>query len=161
MIILEGPDGGGKSTLAARLHRDYDYAIVKTGPPALDEDTTAAYLSALYTALARPGLTIFDRLHLGEAIYGPLLRSTDRMGASGLKVIERAIAENGVRLLICCPPWETLKIGWRSKPDLLKTEAQLRHVYEAYVGHAVRLCLVCYDWTAPDAEARVKEIIEA
>ena len=161
MIILEGPDGGGKSTLAARLHRDYDYAIVKTGPPALDEDTTAAYLSALYTALARPGLTIFDRLHLGEAIYGPLLRSTDRMGASGLKVIERAIAENGVRLIICVPPWEILMAGWRSKYDLLKNETQLRYVYEAYLGHAVRLDIIPHDWTAPDAEERIKEMIEA
>jgi hypothetical protein len=51
--------------------------------------------------------------------------------------------------------------GWRSKDDLLKTETQLCYVYEAYLGHAVRLGIIPYDWTAPDAEERIKEMIEA
>lgn len=161
IVILEGPDGGGKSWLATQLHDVYGYRIVKTGPPALDGDVTAAYLAALHEALQRPGRVVFDRLHTGESIYGPLLRGVDRMGADGLMRIELVINFTGVKLIIVCPPWEALVAGWRAKNDLLKTEDALRQVHDAYLGHAARLGITPYDWTAADAEERLKEMIDA
>ncbi len=119
------------------------------------------YLLALTDALDRPCCTVFDRLHIGEAIYGPLLRGTDRMGLDGLKVLERVIQLIGARLIIVCPPWDTLVAGWRAKNDLLKTEDALRQVHDAYLGHAARLGITPYDWTAADAEERLKEMIDA
>jgi hypothetical protein len=160
IIILEGPDGGGKSTLAAWLHKIHGYDIVKTGPPSPTGDVTATYLCALHDAAQRSGLTVFDRLHLGEAIYGPLLRGVDRMGAPGLTVIECAIKHYGVKLVICSPPWETLVAGWSSKDDLLRSMDQLHTVRNEYLKHVERLGLQVYDWTADDAENVLKGMIE-
>jgi thymidylate kinase len=154
VIILEGPDGGGKTTLASWLHNTHGYVIVKTGPPG-PGDVNAAYTAVLNAAIGRPDKTVFDRLHLGEAIYGPLLRGVDRMGADGLALIEQIIADNNVQLIICCPPWNVLVDGWRAKDDLLKNESQLRTVYNRYVEEAKRLKLAVYDWTVLDAEERL------
>lgn len=159
VVVLEGPDGGGKTTLANYLRDTHDYDIVKTGPPSTD-DATTEYLDVLYTAIhGQP--TVLDRCHLGEAIYGPLLRGADRMGADGLSVIERVIARHGVRLIICAPPWQTLVEGWRSKEDLVKDEATLRTIYDKYLAHAARLSIVPYDWTAADAELALMKLLEA
>ena len=160
IILLEGADGSGKSHLAAWLHDTHGYDIVKTGPPPLNGNVAAMYLDALTSALKWPGRTVFDRLHIGEAIYGPILRSEDRMGPEGMAAMERVIARHGVRLIICSPPWDTLVAGWRSKDDLLKNEATLRTVRERYLEEADRLGITPYDWTASDAEERLKEMIE-
>ena len=158
VIILEGPDGGGKTTLANWLHNTHGYNIVKTGPPG-PGDVTATYLNALTAAIERPDKTVLDRLHLGEAIYGPLLRGVDRMGPGGLAAIEWAIANcSDVRLVIVCPPWDVLVEGWRSKDDLLKDERQLRTIYDAYLAHAARLGVKPYDWTIATTST-IKELI--
>jgi thymidylate kinase len=157
---LEGADGSGKSTLANWLRDIHGYEIVKTGPPAPTGNLTVTYLDALHTAIRGPGRTVFDRCHLGEAVYGPILRGVDRIGIEGLAAIERVIAKHDVRLIICSPPWKTLVAGWRSKDDLLKDEATLRTVYERYQEEAARLGIVPYDWTAADATERLKEMIE-
>ena len=162
VVILEGCDGSGKTTLAGALtrRRGYSYSVVKTGPPVPGYDVAVAYLDEIYAALARLGRTLFDRLHLGEKIYGPLLRGEDRMGRDGLATIERVMATHDVSLIICCPPWDTLVASWRSKDDLLKNETQVRHVYDAYLCEAVRLGITPYDWTAPNAEEILKGLIE-
>lgn len=151
VVVLEGCDGSGKTVLARRLAAEHGYEIVKTGPPAPGEDPGLSYITALRGALARPGRTVFDRLHLGELIYGPLLRGGSRLDGGGLRVIEGVIALNDVRLVICAPPWETAVAGWRSKDDLLKTETQLRWVYDRYLEEAARLGLTPYDWTKDGA----------
>ena len=161
VVVLEGADGSGKSMIASWLRDTHGYAIVKTGPPAPTGNLTVAYLDALHTAIRGPGRTVFDRLHLGDAIYGSILRGVDRIGGEGLAAIERVIAKHGVRLIICSPPWETLVAGWRSKEDLLKDEATLRAVYHRYQEEAARLGITPYDWTAPDAAQRLKEMIDA
>lgn len=161
VVILEGPDGSGKSMVAKHLHDKYGYEIEKTGPPPSSGDVSALYRHRLRTSLARSTRTVFDRLHVGEAIYGPLLRGADRMGADGLDSIERIIAENNVALIICCPPWDTLVEGWRSKDDLLKNEDMLRAVRDKYFTHAVRLGVRVYDWTASNADEVLKGLIDA
>jgi hypothetical protein len=162
VIILEGCDGSGKTTLAGALmrKRGFNYNVVKTGPPKPDYDVAVAYLDAIYAALSKLDRTLFDRLHLGEKIYGPLLRGEDRMGKDGLATIERVIAAHDVALVICCPPWDALVAGWRSKDDLLKNETQLRHVYDAYLREVERLGITPYDWTALNAENVLKGLIE-
>jgi hypothetical protein len=152
IIILEGCDGSGKTTLANWLRDELGYHIVKTGPPAPGESTfksyTAALLEAAEAAVYNGRRTVFDRLHTGETIYGPLLRGRDTLGIQGRDLIEALIAACGAVVVICAPPWEVLVKGWSGKDDLLKRESQLRQVNDAYLAEAARLGLEVYDWTS-------------
>ena len=147
IIILEGADGSGKSTLANWLNAKHGYEIVKTNAPRPDEDVFKAYTDSLMTAVHSGRPTVFDRLHTGERIYGPLLRREDRLGTQGAALMERLVAATGTALVICAPPWTALAVGWAGKDDLLKRESQLRIVDAAYLAEAKRLGLTPYDWT--------------
>lgn len=68
MIVLEGPDGGGKSTLAHRLSEVLNWPVVKSkGPPADQEE-----LLARIDAYRKMGpYIIFDRHPIvSNTIYG-------------------------------------------------------------------------------------------
>lgn len=70
-IVLEGPNGGGKSTVAAALK---PHMLLKAGPPT---HTTAyeEWVAPLiqYADLPFTNLVVADRWHLGEAVYPALL----------------------------------------------------------------------------------------
>lgn len=96
VYVFEGPDLAGKSSLARRLanglkDRGEKVEIVKFGPPGdvksyeLFNKLVGAVSNA--ATMSRTGVNvIFDRLHLGELVYGPVMR--DR----SLLSMEQAIA---------------------------------------------------------------------
>lgn len=147
VVILEGPDGGGKTTLARWLRDQRGYQIVKTNAPSPKENVFKSYTDSLLAAVESGQPTVLDRHYLGEGIYGPLLRGEDRLGRQGRDLLERLIVARGVKLVICSPPWAKLVKGWAGKDDLLKRQAQLRQVRQAYLSEARRLGLEVYDWT--------------
>ena len=75
MIIVEGPDGAGKSTLCRELASEFHVPIhikePKDGPTNARENT--------YEALQRAvswdeSIRIYDRLYFSELVYGSILR---------------------------------------------------------------------------------------
>lgn len=105
IVVIEGADGTGKTSLIDALVDWRDDAIVmKSGPPG--DNPYLEYATAIERAIdaARNGkIVLIDRLHLGEAIYGPLLR-----GKSGLSIDEvrtlsaRLDSACAVRLVLDC-----------------------------------------------------------
>lgn len=69
-VILEGPDGTGKTTIAEQL-RQAGYFYAHAGP----EDTLPV-LAKRMSELQGLKYVVWDRAHLGEAVYGPLDRGT-------------------------------------------------------------------------------------
>jgi hypothetical protein len=88
LIVIEGADKTGKTTLAKAVAKQLGYEYVHfsapKGPPA-DE-----YIDFLL-ALKKP--TVCDRFHLGELVYGPMLR-----GKAGLTPLELVTIERVMRL---------------------------------------------------------------
>ena len=82
VIIIEGPDNIGKTTLANQLAKEFNGVVKhsaaqkKKGAAALDEQR-----KKLARTLAEveegddPQLEIWDRSIIGEAVYGPLYRT--------------------------------------------------------------------------------------
>lgn len=70
-IVLEGPDGGGKSTLARCIQTQLGYSIhASEGPIRSEVDMVGRF--ATFTLKKN---TIFDRIAMiSEPIYGPLLQ---------------------------------------------------------------------------------------
>ena len=79
MIIVEGPDNSGKSTLIKNLAKDFKLRTLKCsrhGPPIDGNDNYQRTQEIIERALKFPDNNIIvDRISLiGEEIYGPILR---------------------------------------------------------------------------------------
>jgi len=118
MILLEGPDLSGKSTLAAELaaHRPKKVPFVTTehyGPPG--PDPLNEYLTAVLRARQRyrrdGTVTIFDRLHLGQPTYGVVCRG-EKDGMEWRRLLERLMLSLGAVLVPCYLSEEKFLRAW-------------------------------------------------
>lgn len=155
IIILEGPDGGGKTSLARKLVAE-GYTYVHSGPPEYGEDLLHQYAMTLYNANLRPGSTVIDRLSLGESIYGPLLRGRDLLGAEGQVLLRRMILGYGAFEIICLPPYEVAFQGWRKDMGVVKDARTYKLTYEAYEAHVYGR--TCYDFTEDPDGVGIKHL---
>lgn len=75
IIILEGPDCSGKTTLANELMKKYKNCVYIHNVVSLDIATL--HISAWFNAinLSDEFTVIIDRLHLSEEIYGTIFRN--------------------------------------------------------------------------------------
>lgn len=95
IIVLEGPDFSGKSTLAARIADIYHAIGMKVSEihnGSLPEVTnlTDYYLHQI-TAPYNDDVRVIDRLHISEQIYGPYYRDTCRISNDGMRVIDQML----------------------------------------------------------------------
>lgn len=98
MLILEGPDGSGKTTLAQELCKAFNLTYEHSGPPSPEENLFRTYQRRLQNA--QPG-TVFDRLFHGEAVYGPLLRGGSRLDEVQLAYLELEATTAGAMVVWC------------------------------------------------------------
>jgi predicted ATPase len=91
LIVLEGCDGAGKTTMADALAAHHGYAIVHATRTPEGIDLVAKY-SAI---LARPGPLVLDRSFVSELVYGPLERGRSRLTISDAAHLAAAVAERG------------------------------------------------------------------
>jgi hypothetical protein len=151
IVILEGPDGAGKTTLARELCASYDLEYHHEGPPPLDVDPLLFYGKLLQDARTAGRRVVFDRMALGERVYGPIYRKKDRLGELGWRVFVRLIRAAGARQILCLPSYEVCRASWASgREELLKTEDAFARSYHAYVSLAARgIGGFRYDYTKP------------
>jgi hypothetical protein len=130
-ILLEGPDGGGKTTLAARLAAELGLEVVKNGPPVVE--MTSARLYALYASQLRPGVVI-DRAWPSEQVYAPLFRrkclTSERAGVE----LWRRFGEVGGAAVLCLPPLHACLEAIRTRGDDLVDDETLRRAWAQYAG---------------------------
>jgi len=135
VIILEGPDGGGKTTLAKKLEA-MGFKYEHEGPPPANTDLISYYLERLNRAIESSHNTVFDRLWLGERVYGPTARCLDRIGHEGQKLFMRLHNSKSIVQFICLPPWNTVEENYTTKikdpTDYLKSLDKLQRVYQIY-----------------------------
>jgi thymidylate kinase len=74
-VALDGCDGAGKTTLAARLHAEHGFAIVHADRTPEHLDLSQRY----HEILAGPGRIVLDRCFLSELVYGPLYYGRSRL----------------------------------------------------------------------------------
>lgn len=132
IIILEGPDGGGKTTLARQLCERYGAAYHHEGPPPLNVPPLLWYGRVLESV--RGQNVVLDRLALGERVYGPVARNSDRLGEDGWRVFNRLIMAVGAWQVLCLPPYQAAFMAWSSgRDEFLKTREKFDKTYDAYI----------------------------
>lgn len=148
-IILEGPDGAGKSTLAEQIYHklkissDYlghERKILHCGPP--PERTRRGVLEQYVLSIedydAASTDVVADRWHFGEATYAPILRpetNTDGyglLGKAGWRWTELFLLSRGAVTLNVLAPLDMLKSRLLARGDDLISVDQLEQIVALY-----------------------------
>lgn len=134
LIILEGPDGAGKSTLAERYAAQGFWVVHLDRFPRV-KNLARLHLEAMTPALNRHRAVVLDRAWMTERVYGEVYRSgANRIPVPLARMLERVAARCPTRVLLCLPPVEACLKAFRSRRDqeYLKGEDDLRRVWERY-----------------------------
>lgn len=137
LVILEGPDGAGKSTLAKKLAEQFSAGIIHHGPY-LDVresgDLASKYLPGIRRALAGEPV-IMDRCWLSEPIYGKAFRGgVNRLRREHVRMLERAAMSADALVINCLPHMEVCLNTFRERrqEEYLQREEQLKMVWHEY-----------------------------
>ena len=130
IIILEGIDGGGKSTLAKtiKILSPIPATIVHNGP--MKGTVEEEYILPLLRA--KPDeLLIADRWHLSECVYGALYRDKSEVGPVTLLAIEALLTKQKAARFIALPPLKIVRerLATRGEEFLKEADIELVHTY--------------------------------
>jgi hypothetical protein len=152
IIILEGPDGGGKSTLGREMANRSGALLTHLGPfRELRKGIARFYAEAMMPAILGAADVIMDRSWLSEPIYGHIYRNgLDRVEPDRARILERLAMRCRVVVVRCMAPYEEHERLFLSRKgeEMLADTTQLRGVYDLYdQGMGSHLHVVDYDRT--------------
>jgi adenylate kinase family enzyme len=105
MMIIEGPDGSGKTTLAFRLAKMMECDRIHAGGPA---NTSSELRGRMDFQLEFFG-HILDRASVvSEQVYGPIVRGKMLISKKEMRCYEEKFIDGGWILIYCRPRIETL-----------------------------------------------------
>jgi thymidylate kinase len=144
VVILDGCDGTGKTTLAGHLSAQHGYAAVHS--PATPEGTDLA--SRYQEIWSLPGRVVLDRCFISELVYGPLRRGRSRISAAqATRLAEDATMHGAVFVHLTGAP-ATLaarlmaRDGIADIGDITILLAAYHRVFAIIAGHATVIPLV-------------------
>lgn len=152
ITIFEGPDGGGKSTIAQEYAQLTQARYVHHGPYKQVTDGLARMVyESMLPALLGYEDVVLDRCWISEPIYADAFREgRDRVGPERARMMDRVAMRCGAVVVRCLPPWAFVKATFNGRKDeeYLDDDQQLLRVYGDY-QHDLNTHLhgVDYDWT--------------
>lgn len=171
IVILEGPDGAGKSTLAEQLRKEFERDrithVTKHGPyNGVDAaDLCRIFFRAMTSALTYDEHLIMDRSWISEPIYADVYRNgVNRVDLQRRRMLERVALSRGGVIVHCQPAFELCEKAFLSRKDAeyLDTTQQLQKVYSEYMsmGQNSALPLLHYDYEHDNVDDLVDDIFE-
>lgn len=159
MIIFEGPDGSGKTTLINEFREQFDIPIA---PRVVGKNTEAMLdLRDWVDNNLEEGFqrVIFDRYRLiSESIYGPIIRDIQHEGFDDREwLMGRLVKFYNIHPIIiyCLPPLQAVIDNVTDDEDNQMVQPRIRSIYNAYVSRATLDFIMCpapvfiYDYTQP------------
>jgi len=163
MIVVEGPDGSGKTTLIKEIQTQFPVTVA---PRVVSKDAEAMVDLVQWVEENNQKLdqgVVYDRHRLiSEPIYGPVLRSQTEAGFEDIHWMTaqmRLFYAKKPVLIYCLPPRGIVKANAFSDDDNRVVQGEdgrtLERIYDLYVARAAvdigtsRAYL--YDYTQPGA----------
>lgn len=138
IIIIEGPDGSGKTTLAKRLAFDYNGTILHQ-TYRFKNKIHLYYLAIFKKALklADKKLVILDRFHISEEIYAKVFRNGTKWPWL-IKIINNIIEELKIPVILCVPLNLSQGLKWfnKAKKERIEQYNNINNVIKEYLLYA-------------------------
>lgn len=161
MIIVEGPDGAGKSTLVKELKEQFpELEEGKRGVDDRDklwEVTRPDTYRALAECLTTPNPHIWDRLFWSEFAYWSVTGRECQFTVNDELVIPQVIKALRAPVIWCLPPITTVEDNVDNSKQMFGVAGNVTKIYEKYVQmrnqemlmpHGINL--MTYDYTSDD-----------
>lgn len=134
VLILEGPDGSGKTTLAEKLKAaGWKYVHHGLYPDDSPEKLFRRYASCIIAASRSKVPVVVDRCHWSEYAYGTVMRNGSRLTPMHLRLLHRLCRGLGVIQVVCLPGRKTVEQNWRMKKnDYTSDVEKLHRLYTVY-----------------------------
>lgn len=169
MIIVEGPDNAGKTTLCNTLSRELNKGIIHSPNHKDMMSSTEKWFEWIIQSLTHPSNAhiIYDRHPLiSEQVYGPVLRRHNFFGDGRGAAFYHLLLKSNPLIIYCKPPEENLMdFGDREQLEGVIDNANLLAVaYDAFMHDLFHHELfngdvIKYDYTSNSIEY-VTEAIE-
>ncbi len=151
VVVLEGCDGTGKTTLATTLADRHDYLVVHSGRTPDSVDLAARYRMILAT----PGKVVLDRSFISELVYGPLDHGRSRLTiTAAISLAQLVAARGGVLVHLTGSPAAILS-RLQARDGSVPGGERIRIIIDTYNNAFAKLGrtapVVTTDTTAPSA----------
>jgi len=127
IIILEGENKTGKTTLANYIKENFDFDYIKCSQPKgnpFDE-----YNNILDNIKEH---TIIDRFHWGELVYGPIYRGKSGISESQFNELEKKIEDLGAIIIYCYDNANNIKKRFIEEKEEFATTNNIEKVLKLY-----------------------------
>lgn len=163
VYIVEGPDGGGKSTLVQTLHDRLKslgraVKIAHHGPYLEEARIGWHYFHSMRDSLIRGVDVIFDRCWLSEPIYGKVMRhGLDRISGAEKRMLDRAALTCDGVIILCATEKERMLTTWESRkggeyPDARSKISAIIDAYAQLPNASRALPLIAFDYAKKSFE---------
>lgn len=170
MIIIEGPDGSGKTTLVSHLSGKYDIPIAERVVAQDTHPLAGVDLKVWTEKNLKAGLQwqIFDRHRLiSEPIYAACMDRKTHAGFDDIQwLTARMIDFTRIHAFIvyCIPPYSVVEKNLQDDEDNTVIWGYAESIYNAYVaaaaGDIARGQAVRFDYTQDETYSRVDMLFE-
>lgn len=154
LVILEGADGSGKTSLANRIRKDldeYTLFLKSSGPPTIGQlADVIGWLASVPTRIP----IVCDRLSvISEYVYGPIIRGKCIHGLT-IEQMARWLKPRPSLIIHCRPSYSALAAGVRQEVQMDGVVLNHRHIIKGYDELMGQLreeetLIKSYDYTGP------------
>lgn len=158
VIVVEGPDGAGKTTLVDAIAKKYGLTVGERlrDRTRLHETTVADTFRALSQAVAcdHPRPVIWDRLFYSDLVYAPVVRKEpSRFNKAQSRLIRHVLNALDCPFILCLPPLPIVRQNVELDPrsQMSGVLENIIDIYEGYLRLAETGMLpqnyIIYDYT--------------
>lgn len=135
LIILEGCDCSGKTTLAKKLCGELGYDYMHFEAPETGDDQVHMYQSLLLDCLKdQSRRLVLDRSWLSDPIYAPIMGRPIEVCAHDSEYLAGLVKSLGGHYVFCDPGVERVIAKWSSRieDELIKDMEDIKEIYYLY-----------------------------
>ena len=126
ILIIEGPDGAGKTTLANKLREQTGFMLLHRSQPKTEEDKQRMMDEYLQVIKSNKNC-IMDRSWYSEMVYGPVMRDASVITYPQMYELERRLAKVGSLIIYCTAPENTLWSRCMNRGEDYITKREVLH----------------------------------